>query len=182
MSEQELAEGCKKGDNRARKELYELFAQPMLCLCFRYVADLEQAQDLLHDGFLKVFSSISSFTYQGEGSLRAWMSRVFTNLALGFLRANKLLPSLVPLETIADTADETEEPDANRLPIDVLMRLVAELPPGYCTVFNLYVFEEWSHKEIAAYLHIQEKSSASQLNRARKMLMERVRNYLKSTE
>lgn len=55
MSEQELAEGCKKGDNRARKELYELFAQPMLCLCFRYVADLEQAQDLLHDGFLKVF-------------------------------------------------------------------------------------------------------------------------------
>lgn len=127
MSEQELAEGCKKGDNRARKELYELFAQPMLCLCFRYVADLEQAQDLLHDGFLKVFSSISSYTYQGEGSLRAWMSRVFTNLALGFLRANKLLPSLVPLETIADTADETDETDANRLPIDVLMRLVSEL-------------------------------------------------------
>ena len=95
MSEQELAEGCKKGDNRARKELYELFAQPMLCLCFRYVADLEQAQDLLHDGFLKVFSSISSYTYQGEGSLRAWMSRVFTNLALGFLRANKLLPSMM---------------------------------------------------------------------------------------
>lgn len=90
MSEQELAEGCRAGDNRARKELYELFAQPMLCLCFRYVANLEQAQDLLHDGFLKVFSSISSFTYQGEGSLRAWMSRVFTNVALGFLRANKL--------------------------------------------------------------------------------------------
>ena len=153
----------------------------MLCLCFRYVADLEQAQDLLHDGFLKVFSSISSYTYQGEGSLRAWMSRVFTNLALGFLRANKLLPSLVPLETIADTADETDETDANRLPIDVLMRLVSELPPGYRTVFNLYVFEGWSHKEIASYLHIQEKSSASQLNRARKMLMERVRNYLKST-
>lgn len=124
MSEQELAEGCRAGDNRARKELYELFAQPMLCLCFRYVANLEQAQDLLHDGFLKVFSSISSFTYQGEGSLRAWMSRVFTNVALGFLRANKLLPSLVPLETITDTADEEEEPDANRLPIDVLMRLV----------------------------------------------------------
>lgn len=108
MSEQELAEGCKKGDNRARKELYELFAQPMLCLCFRYVADLEQAQDLLHDGFLKVFSSISSYTYQGEGSLRAWMSRVFTNLALGFLRANKLLPSLVPLETIADMGLKTK--------------------------------------------------------------------------
>ena len=66
MSEQELAEGCKKGDNRARKELYELFAQPMLCLCFRYVADLEQAQDLLHDGFLKVFSSISSYNLPGR--------------------------------------------------------------------------------------------------------------------
>ncbi len=181
MSEQELAEGCKKGDNLARKELYELFAQPMLCLCFRYVADLEQAQDLLHDGFLKVFSSISSFTYRGEGSLGAWMSRVFTNQVLGFLRAGKSLPSQVSLETVADTAEE-EEPDADRLPIDVLMRLVAELPPGYRTVFNLYVFEEWSHKEIAAYLHIQEKSSASQLNRARKMLKERVRNYLKSIE
>lgn len=92
MSEQELAEGCKKGDNRARKELYELFAQPMLCLCFRYVADLEQAQDLLHDGFLKVFSSISSFTYQPEFGIRKSLKKLVISIIFNiFMVVNQLV-------------------------------------------------------------------------------------------
>lgn len=181
MTETELADRCKKGDNLARKELYERFAERMLCLCYRYAGDEETAHDLLHDGFFKVYSSISSFTYRGEGSLRAWLSRVFTNISLEYLRRKDLLREGLPIDELNDLPDEPE-PDANILSMDLLMGFVAELPPGYRTVFNLFVFERWSHKEIANSLHINEASSASQLNRARRMLITRIKEELKKTE
>ena len=181
MTETELADRCKDGDNLARKELYERFAEKMLCLCYRYAGDGETAYDLLHDGFLKVYSSISSFTYRGEGSLRAWLSRVFTNVSLEHLRRKDLLRDGVPIDELFDLPDEPE-PDANVLSMDVLMKFVAELPTGYRTVFNLYVFERWSHKEIAQSLHINEASSASQLNRARRLLAGRIKEQLKKIE
>ncbi|WP_298548086.1 sigma-70 family RNA polymerase sigma factor [uncultured Parabacteroides sp.] len=181
MTETELADRCKTGDNLARKELYERFAERMLCLCYRYTGDGETAHDLLHDGFLKVYSSISSFTYRGEGSLRAWLSRVFANVSLEYLRHRDLLRDGMPLEEVSDLPDEPE-PDASVLSMEVLMKFVAELPPGYRTVFNLYVFERWSHKEIAQSLHINEASSASQLNRARRLLITRIKEQLKKTE
>ena len=81
MTETELTDRCKTGDNLARKELYERFAERMLCLCYRYAGDEETAHDLLHDGFLKVYSSISSFTYRVEGSLRAWLSQCFIGVS-----------------------------------------------------------------------------------------------------
>ncbi|RHJ94883.1 RNA polymerase sigma factor [Parabacteroides bouchesdurhonensis] len=178
MSESELTDKCRVGDSPARRELYELYAEKMLCLCYRYTGDIEVAHDLLHDGFLKVFSSISSFTYKGEGCLRAWLSKVFTNTALEYLRRKDLLREGVSLDDIYDLPDELE-PDASSLSMDILMRFVTDLPHGYRTVFNLYVFEHWSHKEIAAQLHINEKSSASQLNRARKILVARIKEELK---
>lgn len=181
MTETELTDRCKTGDNLARKELYERFAERMLCLCYRYAGDEETAHDLLHDGFLKVYSSISSFTYRGEGSLRAWLSRVFTNVSLEYLRHRDLLRDGMSLDDVSDLPDEPE-PDASVLSMDVLMKFVAELPPGYRTVFNLYVFERWSHKEIAHCLHINEASSASQLNRARRLLITRIKEQLKKTE
>ncbi|WP_304957646.1 RNA polymerase sigma factor, partial [uncultured Parabacteroides sp.] len=139
MTETELTDRCKTGDNLARKELYERFAERMLCLCYRYAGDEETAHDLLHDGFLKVYSSISSFTYRGEGSLRAWLSRVFTNVSLEFLRHRDLLRDGMSLDDVSDLPDESE-PDASVLSMEILMKFVAELPPGYRTVFNLYVF------------------------------------------
>ena len=178
MTETELTDRCKTGDNLARKELYERFAERMLCLCYRYAGDEETAHHLLHDGFLKVYSSISSFTYRGEGSLRAWLSRVFTNVSLEFLRHRDLLRDGMSLDDVSDLPDESE-PDANVLSMEILMKFVAELPPGYRTVFNLYVFEHWSHKEIAHSLHINEASSASQLNRARRLLVARIKEELK---
>lgn len=180
MTETELTEGCQKGDNRARKELYEFYAERMLCLCYRYTGDVEMAHDLLHDGFLKVYSSISSFSYKGEGSLRAWMSRLFANTSLEYLRKRDLIRDGLSLEEAGDLPDEPD-PDASNLSMDVLMRFVTELPPGYRTVFNLFVFERWSHREIAASLHINEMSSASQLNRARKLLATRIKEELKKT-
>jgi RNA polymerase sigma-70 factor (ECF subfamily) len=177
MSEAELADKCRKGDNPARKELYERYAEKMLTLCVRYTNDIDVAHDLLHDGFLKVYSSISSFSYKGEGSLRAWLSKVFTNISLAYLRKKDLLRIALPLEGIGEMADE-EETAYDEVPADILMGLLLELPPGYRTVFNLYVFEEWSHKEIAVKLRINEKSSSSQLNRAKKLLMKKVSEYI----
>lgn len=181
MHETELISRCQSGETNARKRLYELYGEALLSLCYRYTGDQETAYDLLHDGFLKVFSSISSFQYKGEGSLKAWMNKVFVNLALESLRKKDFIRDGISLEEVSELTDETE-PDAELLSIDQLMRFVADLPVGYRTVFNLYVLEEWSHKEIAQELNIQEKSSASQLNRARKLLADRIRKELKRQE
>jgi len=181
MSESELIRKCKQGDNKARKELYRLYASRMLGLSFRYVGNTEIAHDLLHDGFLKVFTSIQSFNYQGEGSLSAWLYKIFLNVSLEYLRKKDVLKDGFSLDEYSDLPVEVDM-DANELPMELLMNFIAELPPGYRTVFNLYVFEEWSHKEIAQYLHINEKSSTSQFYRARKLLAVRVKEALKERE
>lgn len=179
MEEQELTERCRAGDNLARKELYERYAGRMLCVCLRYAGDRETAQDLMHDGFLKLFDSFDKFTWRGEGSLRAWMERVMVNTALQYLRRNDVMNQAAALE---DAPEAYEEPDASSIdaiPQQILMRFISELPAGYRTVFNLYVFEEKSHKEIARLLEINEKSSASQLTRAKASLATRVREWMK---
>lgn len=181
MSEAELAERCKKGDNLARKELYELFAERMLCLCYRYTGDIDTAHDLLHDGFLKVFSSFPSFKGRYQGSLHAWIHKIFATTALEYLRKRDLLRDGLPLDDGYDLPDQPE-PDTADLPMDLLMQFVAELPAGYRTVFNLYVFENWPHRDIARQLGIREKSSASQLTRARQLLACRIREELKKRE
>ena len=162
MEEQELAERCRQGDNLARKELYERYAGRMLSVCLRYAGDRETAQDLMHDGFLKLFDSFDKFTWRGEGSLRAWMERVMVN-----------------------TPEAYEEPEGSSIdviPQKVLMQFISELPAGYRTVFNLYIFEEKSHKEIARLLGINEKSSASQLTRAKATLAAKVREWMKRND
>ncbi|MDR1557503.1 MAG: sigma-70 family RNA polymerase sigma factor [Tannerellaceae bacterium] len=178
MDEITLINGCKNSDMQARRELYELFADGMLGLCYRYMNNPDVAHDLLHDGFLRVYSAISSFTYRGEGSLKAWLTKLFTNVCLAYLRKKDLLRETVLPEDISDLPDEQETDEGTaELPIEILMGFVLDLPQGYRTVFNLYVFEEWSHKEIARELRINEHSSASQLLRARKLLARRITEY-----
>lgn len=176
MSESELTTGCITGNRQALKSLYEGYAKRMLSLCFRYTKDADTAHDLLHDGFLRVFSIISSFEYRGEGSLKAWLSRVFTNVCLEHLRKRDMLRDAVSLDEGLET-EGAAEPDMSGLEMDVLMGFVMDLPTGYRTVFNLFVFEEWSHKEIAHELNIKEQSSSSQLARARKLLAKRIIAY-----
>lgn len=178
MEELELSEQCRQGNNRARKELYEQYGGRLLGVCLRYAGDRDTAQDLLHDGFLKIFGSFDKFTWRGDGSLRAWMERVMVNTALQFLRKNDVISQSTSLEELSD---DYEEPDASAvelIPQSVLMQFINELPTGYRTVFNLYTFEEKSHKEIAQLLNINEKSSASQLFRAKGVLAKRVREWL----
>ena len=157
MEEFELSEQCRLGNNRARKELYEQYSGRMLGICLRYTGDRDTAQDLLHDGFIKIFDSFDKFTWRGEGSLRAWMERVMVNIALQYLRKNDVKNQSTPLEE---------------------MQFIEELPVGYRTVFNLYTFEDKSHKEIAQALGINEKSSASQLFRAKSVLAKRVKEWI----
>ena len=181
MEEQILAEGCRKGDDMARKELYDRYAGRLLSICMRYAGDRATAEDLLHDAFLKIYGAFDRFAYRGPGSLRAWIERITVNVALEWLRSRNRLTSL-PLDE-GRAQEPVAEPDPGqvaRIPRDVLMRFVAELPDGYRTVFNLYCIEGYSHREIARMLGINEKSSSSQLFRARALLARRIREYEKS--
>lgn len=178
MEELELSEQCRQGNNRARKELYEQYGGRLLGVCLRYAGDRDTAQDLLHDGFLKIFGSFDKFTWRGDGSLRAWMERVMVNTALQFLRKNDVISQSASLEELSDDYEEPDTSAVELIPQSVLMQFINELPTGYRTVFNLYTFEEKSHKEIAQLLGINEKSSASQLFRAKSVLAKRVREWL----
>lgn len=176
MTELELAERLKQGDNEARKELYERFAGAMLSLCRRYVGLRDEAEDLLHDGFLQVFSAIGKFHYRGEGSLAAWLRRVFTNFVLTWLDKERRF-EVEDVEVLPDLSDEGDAPPPD-ISTDTILQLIAELPPGYRAVLNLFLVEGWSHAEIAAKLHIKESTSASQYLRAKKLLKERITDYL----
>ncbi|MDR0961131.1 MAG: sigma-70 family RNA polymerase sigma factor [Mediterranea sp.] len=179
MEEQELAERCRHGDAIARKELYERYGGQMLALCRRYVGDYETAQDLLHDGFLKLFTSFDKFEWRGEGSIRAWIERVMINTALQYLRRNKLINFTDQIEALSDTYAAPHESTIERIPNDMLMKFIGELPDGYRTVLNLHVFEEKSHKEIAQLLGINENSSTSQMARAKALLAKKIHEWEK---
>ena len=173
MNETELVERCGKGDNLARKQLYERYAGQLMAICVRYTGDREVAQDVLHDGFLNIFRSFSQFTYKGEGSLKAWLARIMVNEALGYLRKKASTNQEVIVEELPDVIDGDED-DFEQIPQSVLMQFIKELPDGYRTVFNLYVLEEKGHKEIAEMLGITEHTSSSQLYRAKTLLMKKI--------
>ena len=183
LTEQELVQGCKRGDDVARRQLYERYAGKMMAICMRYMANREEAEDLLHDGYIKLYGSFDKFEWQGEGTLPAWMARVMANLALQRLRKTDVMSQAVELENTAELRDDVdrpdEGPDIETIPKKVLMQFIEELPPGYRTVFNMYVFEGKNHIEIGKVLGINNKSSASQLVRARAILKERVNEWRK---
>ena len=176
-NEIELVEGCRAGMDSARRELYTLYSKQMLAVCYRYTGDMDAAYDVLHDGFIKIFTH---FTFRGECALGTWVTRVMVTQAIDYLRKQQRFNRLVVTEEqLPDIADETEVAEAgSRLSEELLMKFVAELPGGCRTVFNLYVFEEKSHKEIAELLHIKEHSSTSQLHRAKSLLVKRIKEYI----
>lgn len=181
MEERILAEGCRKGENAARRELYDRYAGRLMAICLRYAGDRAAAEDLLHDAFLKIYGVFDRFSYRGPGSLRAWIERVTVNVALEWLRAR----SRVDIRTLDEgralpLESEPEAASVAAVPREVLMRFIGELPDGYRTVFNLYCMEEYSHREIALMLGINEKSSSSQLFRARAMLARKVKAYMET--
>ncbi len=175
-NEIELIEGCRTGKDSARRELYTLYSKRMLAVCYRYTGDMDAAHDVMHDGFVKIFTR---FTFRGECTLVTWITRVMVTQAIDYLRKRHRFSQLVVNDgQFPDVQDEVSIAEGgSRLSEEVLMAFVAELPDGCRTVFNLYVFEEKSHKEIAEILHIKEHSSTSQLHRAKCMLAKRIKEY-----
>ena len=180
-NETELVEGCRAGKDTARKELYVRYSKQMLAVCYRYTGDVEAAYDVLHDGFIKAFTR---FTFRGECQLKTWLTKIMVAQAIDYLRQRQRFNRLfVDGESLPDVADETvTDEEASNLSQETLLAFVAELPLGCRTVFNLYVFEEKSHKEIAQMLHIKEHSSTSQLHRAKSLLAKRIKEYVEHEE
>ena len=185
LTEQELVEGCRRGDDMARRQLYERYAGKLMAICMRYMGNREEAEDLLHDGYIKLYGSFDKFEWQGEGTLPAWMARVMANLALQRLRKNDVMSQSVELDNTAELRDDVDRPDEgpeiDTIPKKVLMQFIEELPPGYRAVFNMHVFEGKNHIEIGKELGINNKSSASQLVRARAILKERVNEWRRNS-
>lgn len=164
--EDQLLQGCLKRDSRAQRQLYELYSSKMYGICYRYLKDPMEAEDILVTSFMKVFEKIQQF--KGEGSFEGWIRRIVVNEALMALRKKNHLY----IETNLEQADR--EPDYDRLSdhleAEDLLNLISELPMGYRIVFNMYAIDGYSHKEIAAHLGISENTSKSQLSRARTFL------------
>ena len=171
MDYNKILEGCLKGNLKAQRELYECFASKMLGVCLRYSANREDAKDIMHDGFIKVFTKLDTFS--GSGPLEAWMRRIFVNTALEQLRKNDVLRDTVDYEGITENIDASVdiESDLNR---DELMQIINSMPTGYRTVFNLFAIEGYAHQEIAALLHISEGTSKSQYARAKIWLQTKI--------
>ena len=168
--EEHLVEKCRNQDPQAQKTVYDKYASKMLGICYRYIRDGDQAEDVMIGGFVKVFNRIQQF--QADGSFEGWIRRIMVNEALTFIRRNKNMY----LEVDIEAADK--EPDYTALDTALeekdLLKFVHDLPTGYRTVFNMYAIEGYSHKEIAKQLGISENTSKSQLSRARVLLQKQL--------
>jgi len=170
FTEEEMINGCIVGDCEAQKMLYHRYAPKMFSVCLRYAKDYHSAEDVLQEGFIKVFKYISKF--RREGSFEGWLRRIFINTSIENLRK---VVSLYPIVNEEDKPiDIIDENVFDELDHQDLLNMVQSLSPGYRTVFNLYVIEGYSHHEIAAMLGISEGTSKSQLARARMLLQKKI--------
>lgn len=166
--EQEMIEGCLRGERSAQQKLYDFFSPKMYAICCRYLKDPMQAEDALVSAFTRILKKISQ--YKGEGSLEGWIKTIVIREALAIIRKNQQLRMEIDLEFIDQ--QQIAQPPADSLEQEDLLRMISELPTGYRTVFNLYAIDGYSHKEIADQLNISESTSKSQLSRARVYLQE----------
>jgi len=172
MEESQLIEGCVRGESAARKKLYELYAPTMMSVCLRYVGCRETARDLMHDGFVKLYTKIH--TYSGAGSFNGWIRRVFVTTALDYLRRNEALRHRADIESL-DYLEASQDTSAfERLSIQDLYDCIAKLPEIYKIVFNMHAIEGYSHVEIAKELEISDATSRSRYAKAREMLQKMV--------
>lgn len=175
--ELELARRLGQRDAGAMRTLYDKYAGYLTAVCSRYVICDEDIKDVLQESFIKIFTSADRFDYRGEGSLKAWVTRVVVNESLGFLKRSEKFADILYEEELPDVAEEEEGPSVSDVPPEVVHELIRQLPAGYRAVFNLFVMEKKSHKEIAQTLHIKENSSASQLFKAKELLARKIKEY-----
>ncbi|WP_194776751.1 RNA polymerase sigma factor [Pararhodonellum marinum] len=169
-AEPDLIKACIRGERKAQKQLYETYSARFLAICFRYVKERDLAEDVMIEGFMKIFEKLPQ--YEAKGSFEGWMKRVMVTQSLLALRNNKYLSMEINLEPEVENSQIQIETD--HLETSDLMDLIKHLPVGYRTVFNLYAIEGYSHQEIAKLLGITESTSKSQLSRARQILKQKI--------
>jgi RNA polymerase sigma factor (sigma-70 family) len=168
-----IIEGCRKKEPKAQKLLYEQFSAQMYGVCLRYCGSADDAQDILHEGFLKVFEKISQF--ESRGAFEGWIRRIMVNTALEKYR-NKY--KVINIQDNIKEADEQGHDDlVENLTVQEIMKFIEELSPKYRMVFNLYAIEGYSHKEIGEMMDITEGTSKSNLSRARAILQEKINTF-----
>jgi RNA polymerase sigma factor (sigma-70 family) len=179
--ETKIIAGCISGKRQAQNELYSFFSGRFYGICLRYAGNRTEAQDILQEGFIKIFSRIG--TFNSQGSFEGWMKRIIVNTALNYLRDHAREKLFISLNDEADTIPaEFAQPDIPEpIPAETMLNLVQGLPEGYRMVFNLYIFEEHTHKQIAELLEISENTSKTQLMRARLLLQKRIAEFSSKT-
>ena len=183
--ERELIESSTRGDAGARRALYCRHVRYLSAVCSRYIASDADVKDVLQEAFIKIFSSLNRFEWRGEGSLRSWMCRIVVNESLKFLRDSRrqdIFVTAAEPPDVPDGEDGGEGMSVGNVPPEVIHSMIRSLPAGYRTVFNLFVLEGRSHRDIAGMLGISEATSASQLHRAKKMLAGKIRKYVAENE
>jgi RNA polymerase sigma factor (sigma-70 family) len=170
-----LIERCLKGERRAQRELFDRFAGKLLYLCRRYAADDAEAEDMMQEGFIRVFKNLHK--YKGEGSFEGWVRRVFVNTAIKYYHRMQKHSGHVQIETAINA--QLAPGALAQLSEQELLKLIQALPEGYRVVFNMYAIEGYSHKEISEVLGIGESTSRSQLVKARKLLQTQVSDLQK---
>jgi RNA polymerase sigma-70 factor (ECF subfamily) len=174
---EQIIQGCLKGDRISQKALFDRYSGKMLAVCSRYSRHLMEAEDLLQDGFIKVFTNLEQYKF--EGPFEQWIRRIMINNAI----KNCHRKSFQNEYSVGDELPETfEDPEAiDSMSERELLGLISELPDGYRMVFNLYAIEGYSHKEISESLKIEESTSRSQLVKARKVLQDKLLKLQKTT-
>jgi RNA polymerase sigma-70 factor (ECF subfamily) len=169
MDYYKLVKDSLKSKPEAQRQLYEHFAQQMLGVCFRYTKSIADAEDILQEGFVKVFRHLHQYNFEGE--LGAWIRKIMVNTALNYLKKNKRYQYDLSFEDLALHPVSNDDPQAN-LQTKELVELIRQLPIGFQTIFNLHAVEGYSHVEIARMLGITDGTSRSQYARARVLLIE----------
>jgi len=171
VSLEQLIIKCKKNDANAQSQIYKLYSSKLFSLCLKYSRNYSEAEDNLQDAFITVFNKISQ--YKGKGSFEGWMKRITINTALQRYRSVGVF-DIINEDQIEDVSINVDE---DGIDIDFLLGIIQELPNRYRLVFNLYVLDDYSHKEIAEMLNISIGTSKSNLARARIILKEKIEHY-----
>lgn len=176
MEEKELINRLLKKDRAAQKILFEKYSALFYGICLRYAYTNDEADDILQEGFLKIFFNIRKFS--GFGSFEGWMKRIIVNNAINYYHKFYKYRYHTDVTEIQTTQSDDKLFDENDFSYDELLKIIKELPPGYKQVFNLYAIEGFKHKEIAEALQISENTSKSQYHRAKKILQEKIEQIL----
>lgn len=183
IDEEIILKGCREGKRVAQKQLYEKYVSSMLAICLRYSKSRDEAEDLIQEGFLKIFQNIN--TYRKHGSLEGWIKRIMINHALNQYKKNRKIPFAEDVDAINENEillrDEEVE-NIEPVPAETLLAMIQSLPEGYRMVFNLYVFEKYSHRDIAEAMNFSENTSKTQLMKARRQLQGKILEYTNMKE